>query len=169
VIICGHSDCGAIKGVLQPETTKGFANVQAWLRHAVVPKHLMDDANLSAGDRLAALTEGNVIGQLGHLKTHPAVAVRLAQGNLGLHGWVYVIETGEIRSYDAHKGSFVPLDTSLARVTKEGVESNPAAKVRGVHATRDTLSEKRPRAMEAGPMEVDGPQPPAKRGGLPGA
>ena len=123
VIICGHSDCGAIKGILRPETTEGFANVQAWLRHAVVPAHVMDDGNLSAEDRLAALIEGNVVGQLQHLKTHPAVAARLARGDIGLHGWVYIIETGEIRAYDAQKGSFAPLDASSARVTTDGVET----------------------------------------------
>ncbi|HEY0790495.1 MAG TPA: carbonic anhydrase [Chthoniobacterales bacterium] len=122
VIICGHSDCGAIKGVLQPETTAGFANVQAWLKHAVIPEHLMDDRTLSPEERLAALIEGNVVGQLTHLRTHPAVAARLARGDIGLHGWVYLIETGEIRAYDAEKGCFAPLDASNARVTKDGME-----------------------------------------------
>ena len=47
--------------------------------------------------------------QLENLRTLPAVAFRLAQGDLHLHGWVYKIETGEVFAYDWASGQFVPL------------------------------------------------------------
>ena len=31
VIVCGHTDCGVMKGVLNPEALKPLANVSAWL------------------------------------------------------------------------------------------------------------------------------------------
>ena len=56
------------------------------------------------------LTEEIVVAQLDHLRTHPSVASRLASGQLFIHGWVYDIESAQIRAYDAKQGRFLPLD-----------------------------------------------------------
>jgi carbonic anhydrase len=117
VIICGHSDCGAMNAVLHPERSEGLANVQAWLRHAEAPKRLVCECGLRPEDRLSALIQENVITQLDHLKTHPSVTARLARGDLDLYGWVYRIETGELSSYDAEHHKFVPVDDSLPSAT----------------------------------------------------
>ena len=58
------------------------------------------------GESMKVLTEENVIAQLQHLRTHPSVASRLACGQLFIHGWVYDIETSEIKAYDAEQGAF---------------------------------------------------------------
>jgi carbonic anhydrase len=55
---------------------------------------------------LLALTEENVIAQLNNLRSHPAVAARLEQGGLALHGWVYHIGAGLVMAYDAASGKF---------------------------------------------------------------
>ncbi len=55
----------------------------------------------SEGESMKVLTEENVIAQLQHLRTHPSVASRMANGQLFIHGWIYNIETSEIRAYDA--------------------------------------------------------------------
>lgn len=34
IIICGHSDCGAMKALMNPEMLNGMPNVAAWLRHS---------------------------------------------------------------------------------------------------------------------------------------
>ena len=111
LIVCGHSDCGAMKAVLKPGSTDRMAAVGAWLRHAQIAKHVVDE-NYRIEDPqalLAALTEENVVAQLDHLRTHPSVAARLAKGGLQLHGWVYDIETAHIRAYCADRGRFVDL------------------------------------------------------------
>ena len=51
----------------------------------------------------------NVLTQLENLQTHPAVATRLAQGRLKLHGWMYRFETGEVWAYEPSVSRFVPL------------------------------------------------------------
>ena len=58
---------------------------------------------------LHAVTEQNVVLQLQHLKTHPAVASRVASGEVSLHGWVYDIGTGGINCYDEAQDAFVPM------------------------------------------------------------
>jgi len=59
---------------------------------------------------MQVLTEENIICQLQHLRTHPSVASRMASGQLFIHGWIYNIETSEIRGYDAEQDRFIPLD-----------------------------------------------------------
>lgn len=107
IIICGHSDCGAMKAVLDPQSLERMPTVKAWLRHAEVAKTVVAD-NCGCADHttLGILTEENVVAQLDHLRTHPSVASRLACGQLFIHGWVYDIETSEIKAYDAEQGAF---------------------------------------------------------------
>ena len=123
IIICGHSDCGAMKAVLDPSGLERLPTVKAWLRHAEVAKSVVAD-NCGCADHttLGILTEENVVAQLDHLRTHPSVASRLASGQLFIHGWVYDIETSEIKAYDAEKGEFrligdgpLPMATPRAR------------------------------------------------------
>ena len=113
IIICGHSDCGAMKAVLDPQSLESMPTVKSWLRHAEVARTVVEQ-NFSPCDcgqeHLELLTEENVIAQLNHLLTHPSVAARVASGQLFIHGWVYDIETSEIIAYDAESGRFLPLD-----------------------------------------------------------
>ncbi|MDX1298340.1 MAG: carbonic anhydrase [Pseudomonas sp.] len=107
IIICGHSDCGAMKAVLDPTGLERMPTVKAWLRHAEVAKTVVaDNCGCADHNTLGILTEENVVAQLDHLRTHPSVASRMASGQVFIHGWVYNIETCEIKAYDAEKGEF---------------------------------------------------------------
>jgi carbonic anhydrase len=112
IIICGHSDCGAMRAVLNPQSLEKMPTVKAWLRHAEVAKTMVQDNCDCANEHesMHVLTEENVIAQLQHLRTHPSVASRMANGHLFIHGWVYDIETSEIRAYDADQAAFLPLN-----------------------------------------------------------
>jgi len=65
--------------------------------------HGMGDA-----DRLKILTQLNVVEQMAHLHTHPAVEARFKAGTLGIHGWFYEIHTGGVDAYDTATGKFEP-------------------------------------------------------------
>ena len=109
IIVCGHTDCGAMKGLLHPEKLQELPAVKAWLQHAETTVRMVKDhcAHLKGDELFAATIRENVLAQLDHLKTHPAVATRLRRGNLRLHGWVYSIGTGEVWVYDEEKKCFV--------------------------------------------------------------
>lgn len=111
IIICGHSHCGAMKGLLQPEALKEMPAVAAWLGHAESTLRVIKENYQHLNDEclVTATVEENVLCQLENLRTHPAVAARLAGGELHLHGWVYKIETGEVFSYDPEQGQFVSI------------------------------------------------------------
>lgn len=127
IIICGHSDCGAMKAVLDPASLQRMPTVKAWLSHAEVARHVVEENCGCANEHtLGILTEENVVAQLDHLRTHPSVAARLASGQLFIHGWVYNIGTSEIRAYDAQTGEFrligdgpLPMATPRARYLAE--------------------------------------------------
>jgi carbonic anhydrase len=109
VIICGHTDCGVIKGALAPDQLEPFAAVWNWLRYANVRSRQQEpDAHL-----LLTLTEENVITQLNNLRSHPAVAQRCLDGDLSLHGWVYHIGAGGVTVYNEETHKFeVPAQAS---------------------------------------------------------
>ena len=65
---------------------------------------------------MRTLIEQNVLLQLAHLRTHPAVAARMAAGNLYVHGWVYDIETGEIAVLDEASRTTITLEEARRRV-----------------------------------------------------
>lgn len=120
IVICGHTDCGAMKGALNPGALDELPHVQNWLDHARAAVEVVKAKHGHAGhEELNAVTEQNVLLQLQHLKTHPAVASRVSSGEVFLHGWVYDIETGEVRCYDESLDAFVPAQERYAALLNE--------------------------------------------------
>lgn len=113
IIICGHSHCGAMKGLLQPETLESLPAVAEWLSHAETTRRIVREnyGDLAEDRLITAAVEENVLVQLENLRTLPSVGSRLVKGDLHLHGWVYKIETGDVFAYEYATGQFVPLAT----------------------------------------------------------
>lgn len=111
IVICGHSHCGAMKGLLHPEYLTEMPAVGEWLRHAEATRRIIRSkySQLTGEPLLDAAIEENVLMQIENLQTHPAVAVALSEQSLKLHAWVYEIESGEVFSYDDHSQQFLPL------------------------------------------------------------
>jgi carbonic anhydrase len=118
VVVCGHSDCGAMKGLLNPASTKDLPTVEAWLRNAQAAKSAVFARKLEGDAAMQALIEENVRLQLTHLRTHPAVAAALANGKIHLRGWVYDIGDGKITVLDETSNQFMPLDEAIKRESK---------------------------------------------------
>lgn len=96
VIVCGHTDCGVMKGALNPDALEQYPNVTAWLRYTKIEQR---DPRPGT-ELLLKLIERNVMAQLENLRSHPSVAARLEQGDLALHGWVYHIGPGLVTAFD---------------------------------------------------------------------
>src|SRR5262245_42499419 len=111
IIVCGHSHCGAMKGLLDPGTLQDMPAVVLWLSHAEATRRILREkyADRSPSALMTTAIEENVLVQLENLRTHPCVAAGLARGKLKLHGWVFKIETGEVFTYDPERGEFLPL------------------------------------------------------------
>jgi carbonic anhydrase len=116
VIICGHSDCGAVKAVLDKKDTTRLPITHKWLRYVEAAWKYREPGD-PMGDEKAqhtTLIRANVIAQLTNLKTHTEVAAGLAKRNLQVHAWYYDILTGAIEAYDQQARKFGPLEDSIS-------------------------------------------------------
>jgi carbonic anhydrase len=113
VIVCGHSDCGAMKALEQPDSPAlaAMPTVKSWLRNAEAALSVTKAkyGNLPAEEMTRALVEENVMLQIQHLRTHPAVAAGLAAGTVRLHGWIYNIGAGKVSALDEAGKAWRPL------------------------------------------------------------
>jgi carbonic anhydrase len=94
IIICGHSQCGAMGGLLNPASLEELHAVKAYLQHAQSCLANLDEKHShleDPGERL------------------PSVAAAVGRGDLKLHGWVYQFETGEVSSYNSEQSAFLPV------------------------------------------------------------
>ena len=117
IVICGHSFCGAMDGLLHPEHLVGLSAVQGWLKHADATERILRENFPDVTDkkaRLATAVEQNVLVQLENLRTHPSVAAALARGDVELHGWTYHFESGQVFGYDAEEKKFLPVENVAA-------------------------------------------------------
>jgi carbonic anhydrase len=116
VIVCGHSHCGAMKGLLKLNTLQEkMPLVYDWLKHAEATRRLVKE-NYShyEGEELIEITVAeNVLTQLENLQTYPIIRSKLRNGKLSLHGWIYRIEAGEVLAYDGILHDFVPPQSRL--------------------------------------------------------
>jgi carbonic anhydrase len=112
IVICGHSGCGAMSAILSgAQQLEALPAVARWLHYADLARDavLRSHADAPLQEKLNALVHENVLAQLDHLLTHPAVAHAIESKQLRLHGWVYDIASGGVNTYDARLGRFVPL------------------------------------------------------------
>lgn len=102
IIVCGHSNCGAMKGLLQlGKLADEMPLVYDWLKHAEATRRLIKDNyhGYEGEELLNATIEENVMTQLENLRTYPIIHSKLHKGEISLHGWVYKIETGGVLVY----------------------------------------------------------------------
>ena len=130
VIVCGHSFCGAMSGLLSLDKLESLPAVTAYLKHADATRRIMDENYSEVTDfdeRLYRTVEENVLVQMQHLRTHPVVAARARTGALELHGWVYDIETGDVLCYHEERDSFLTIEERYAGLIETSSERAASA------------------------------------------
>ena len=111
VVVCGHTDCGVMKALLDPAAANEMPGVQKWMSHGFSARDraLRDYAYARKEEQLERITEYNVLEQIENLKTHPSVRKRLRYGEVEIRGWVYDIGDGSIREANLETGEFTQL------------------------------------------------------------
>jgi carbonic anhydrase len=112
IVICGHSQCGAIHALLADQHLNYLPAVGAWCRHAEATRRIVEQKyrDLPPAERATLAAQENVLVQMSHLSTHPSVASHLAAGELRIFGWYYDIWAGEVLQYDQSLGHFKPVN-----------------------------------------------------------
>ena len=110
-ILCGHSDCGAMKAALDRRGLEKLPKASRWLHHVEAAFSHRQPLNPEDGPHaeLASLIRGNVVAQLLNLKAQPSVSRAMMDGRLAVHGWYYEILSGRIERFDEDARRFVPL------------------------------------------------------------
>ena len=130
IVICGHTDCGAMKGAMNPESVKHLHHVSNWLANAaaaaakVKARYKGEELN---HEQLLELIQENVVQQLKHLETHPAVAAAQGTNSVLLHGWVYDIGHGSIYCYEHASRSWVPVQDHYAHIVEHSCSNGKNA------------------------------------------
>ena len=112
IIVCGHSDCGAIKACFEShKPTEENIHTVKWLQLGEPARNLA--LRSLPGDSLEAQRDfaekASVVFQLENLLSYPPVRRRVDAGTLFLHGWHYDLSNGEIYYFDEIDLEFKPL------------------------------------------------------------
>lgn len=121
IVVCGHSECGAMRALTEGRTPEGAPNLREWLSTGQSALPLLDTPPF-AGPPLARhnrLSQHHVLQQLDNLRTYPIVQERIAAGTLGLHAWWFDLAGAEVLTFDPAARAFLPL----------GAEADEAAPV----------------------------------------
>jgi carbonic anhydrase len=122
IIVCGHTNCGAVNAILNPERMDALPHVRRWLSETTRVREVIDArySHLSGEARMLAAVEENVLVQLENLREYPLVARRLEAGEVMVSGWVFDIGKGEVYGFDPAQHEFVSLrpDFESARDVK---------------------------------------------------
>ncbi len=108
IIVCGHSHCGAIKGLLQlGNLVEEMPLVYDWLKYAEATRQVIKEnyQGYEGEDLLNVAIEENVLTQIENLRTYPAIHSKIHRGQLNINAWVYKIETGGVVVYSAERCS----------------------------------------------------------------
>ncbi len=123
IIICGHSQCGAMKGLLMPNIAERLPAVASWLSHSdsVLQKMHEDRTELITDPevKLSIATQKNILLQIEHLKTYPVIAKKLANNELTIHGWLYEFESGKMFIYESRSKKFISFEKALESAIDE--------------------------------------------------
>jgi carbonic anhydrase len=125
IIICGHSRCGAMAAAVGPDLRDKYPGVANWLSHADATRRILREKYSELRDEqlLNVAIQENVLVQLENLRTHPAVAAKVASGRLNLHGWVYKIETGQVFGFQPDLGQFLTIQEYKLEEPSAPIES----------------------------------------------
>ena len=96
IVVCGHSDCGAMKGMLAPDSCAHLSHVSTWTRLAQDARIALEGVADDPKARLDAAIRANGKLQLENLRKLDFVNEGEEAGTLSLHGWVYDIAQGTV-------------------------------------------------------------------------
>lgn len=128
IVVCGHSECGAMKAILENPANPDMPHLSAWLQSgkpALKDKKIQLKATpqLSDANRLSQL---NILMQIQHLRTYPFIRQALRRNELRVHGWWFDIQHADVHAYKSGIESFVLMDEKEVENTLQDLESTSA-------------------------------------------
>ena len=109
IIVCGHSECGAMQALFKKNPSELSSYLRSWLKNAHPAKEKLDqgitlDPGLSPHNQLSQL---NVLAQIEHIKSYPNVAQKIKNQELKIHGWWFDLAEANVYTYNEKENRFV--------------------------------------------------------------
>lgn len=119
IIICGHSECGAMQALIKGRENVPTPNLKAWLRHGEDALHILQnnsytikfDTTLSPHNQLSQI---NALQQVEHLKSYPLIQKKMAANELKLHAWWFDLANGTVYWYVPVLEKFIEINEQNA-------------------------------------------------------
>ncbi len=121
IIICGHSECGAMQALAQGTNTSCCPHLESWLKHGKESVHKVRQGFvlnplLSEHNQISQV---NVLQQMEHILSYPFVRDRVEKKQLRIHGWWFDIAHADVYCYEQDLQQFVLIDEQEAKLILE--------------------------------------------------
>lgn len=118
IVVCGHSECGAMIALAQGLDMQTCPNLKSWLKYGEpsldkVRNGYILDPTLSFHNQIS---QANVLEQMRHIESYPTVRERLEKNKLRIHGWWFDIAQADVYCYEQTLNRFVLIDENEARL-----------------------------------------------------
>lgn len=114
IVVCGHSECGAMHAILSDRNKVATPHLRAWLRHGEKSLAVLDRITDESLSPVNKLSQSNVLQQLEHLRSYPLVKQRIDSGTLQLHAWWFELAGASVYAYDKDLDKFIMIDEAVA-------------------------------------------------------
>lgn len=118
IIVCGHSECGAMRALAEGTDTLHCPHLKSWLKYGEeslnkVRRGMVTNPNLSEHNQISQV---NVLEQMQHILSYPSVHDRMIKKQLQVHGWWFDIAQADVYCYEQHLNQFVLIDEKEAKL-----------------------------------------------------
>jgi len=118
IIVCGHSECGAMQSLSQGFDTQCCPHLASWLKYGEeslrkVRNGFVMNPSLSEPNQISQV---NVLQQLDHIASYPFVRERLEKKLIRLHGWWFDIAHADVYCYEQNINQFVMIDENEGKL-----------------------------------------------------
>lgn len=121
IIVCGHSECGAMQALAKGVDTLSCPHLESWLKYGegslkMVRDGCAIDPSLKEHDQIS---QANVLQQMEHIISYPFIRERLEKKQLRVHGWWFDIAQADVYCYEKDLNQFVLIDEKEAKLILE--------------------------------------------------
>jgi carbonic anhydrase len=117
IIVCGHSECGAMMALADGIDSLSCPHVVSWLKYGQealdkVKRGTVINPGLSLHNQISQV---NVLQQMEHIKSYPFIQERIRKKRVRVHGWWFDIAQADVYCYEREVNQFVLIDDNEAK------------------------------------------------------
>lgn len=118
IIVCGHSECGAMQALTNSLDIHSCPHLNSWLKHGQESLKKIKEG-FSLNPLLSEhnqLSQVNVLQQMTHIASYPFIKDRMEKKQLRIHGWWFDIAQADVYCFESEQNQFVLIDEEEAKV-----------------------------------------------------